>query len=254
MQTPPEHTGWSGLPQGTHRLDCNTKPRLQSTPQAPPLHTAMPDSGAAHAAHPGPQCCGSLTVSTHRPPHAVSPAAHSGALRHAGCSAPPQGSHWPSRRVEPALQATAHCPLTQLTVPPAGAAQGVSQAPQWLTSLLSCRHEPPQFVSPVPQFAVHCPPEHTAVEGHTTPQRPQWLASFADTHRPAQLVCPVGHAQAPETHRAPPVHRRSQTPQCSLLSVKRAQRAPHTVCPERHVQLALAQPCPGPHARPHAPQ
>jgi hypothetical protein len=55
-------------------------------------------------------------------------------------------THAPPQADRPALQSGVHCPLWQVTVPPAGAAQAAPHVPQLLESALTSTQALPQRV------------------------------------------------------------------------------------------------------------
>ena len=97
------------------------------------------------------------------------------------------------------MHAMLHCPFVQsATSFAAVAGQGVVHEPQWLTSVLTSTHSPPQSVS----GQLHWPPWQSVPCPHARPQDPQfWLSAVRSAQNAAPLVphttCPAfGH----ETH------------------------------------------------------
>jgi hypothetical protein len=168
-------------------------------------------------------------------------------------------THAPPTRQASALQMNAQREAAQTATAFAGLGHTVPHAPQWFGSLERDTHDPPQFVAPAPQDAVHAPAEHTVPAPHARPQAPQLALSVErfvqvpeQSVRPAPQVVP----QRPPEHTVPAPHAMPHAPQCRL-SVERSRQVPeHSVCPPGHetTQRPAAQTWPLAQAIPQAPQ
>ena len=69
-----------------------------------------------------------------------------------------------------------------------------------------------------------------ASDAHAIPHAPQWASSVAVvTQRPAQSVCPIGHAHCPMTQAVPPVRATPHAPQWSDDVARFTQAPAHAV-------------------------
>lgn len=68
------------------------------------------------------------------------------------------------------------------------------QDPQWSGSVVVSTHCPPQFVCPLGQLVMHCPPEHTWFVPQALPHWPQLLLLvLVSTHCPPHFDSPALH-------------------------------------------------------------
>ncbi len=150
------------------------------------------------------------------------------------------------------------CPAGQaLHVPPEQTcpdAHTRPHAPQLFRSVAVNVHTPPQRDWPPRQLQV--PITHCSPVGQTVLQPPQLNGSvWLFVQRPAQAVCPAGHAaHAPARQACPAGQTLPHMPQLNE-SVWRLTQAPlHDVDPIGHAHVPALQVSPTPQSRPHMPQ
>ena len=188
------------------------------------------------------QLFGSVSTSTHAPPHSEAPAMH----------------------------AKPHTLLVHVGVAFARVGQVVPHAPQCCGSDRGSAHAPPHAISGAVHVAMHAPIEHIASAAHAWPHAPQLFESvngFAQDAAPASAVpasppphvsIPTGHTSAhtPIAHTSPAGQTVPQAPQFAGSSCVFVQLPPHAVSrgPHDAVHMPDEQVCPGPHMVPQAPQ
>jgi hypothetical protein len=88
-------------------------------------------------------------------------------------------------------------------------------------------------------------------------QVPQWaVVVLVSTQTPPQVVCPIGHPQAPFVHAWPPEQRLPHEPQLVASVSTSGQLLPHCISPAAQVaeQVPLEQNSPAPQAVSQVPQ
>jgi hypothetical protein len=142
----------------------------------------------------------------------------------------------------------------------------LSQAPQFLGSLVTSRQPPAQATKPASHVKPQALPAQRALAwagaGQAVVQLPQCAASLSSrTHVPLQVDCPAGQVEthSPFEHASPSLHARSQEPQCATLLRMSTQAPPHLANPTLHENAHApawhsALPCAGTsHSLLHAP-
>jgi len=193
--------------------------------QRPVMHSSP---GSQFAPQP-PQFNGSVCVSTHAEPHAVSPVPQPVAVE----------THAPAEQISPVPHACPH-------------------VPQFAGSDCVSTHDAgvPHEVNPVSQ--VHAPAAQNCRSPHVVPQSPQLRGSLVtSTHA---VPPPVGHVLPPvgQTHELPTQKSVPQSwpqvPQLRRSLVRSVQRPAHIVPPALQVQTPETHASTVPHARAHEPQ
>lgn len=211
------------------------KPSLQTMPQAPSVHAAAPLAGAGQALLQSLQCAGSVFMSTHSPPHAVSPFVQSLAhmpstqtwLPMHGLLQPPQcaalrlvSTQAPSHSAKPLLQLAIHTPSVHNAVPLAGASQALPHILQFCGSALRSTQAPSHSSNPGLQAMPHSPSLQVALPlpgtGQAMPHFPQFCGlDVRSMQLPLQFVRSPAHVapHKPSSHTWPGLHSFLQSPQ-----------------------------------------